>query len=207
MDARVSLLLARLLDPNDLGLATTPEMRDVVRFALGKPPAETNLTAYFGTHRIELHNDGSQPEDTESSEQHYDDYAVDCFAAMMKAKLAKKRAEGYDHWYKPEKCSVEYLRKLLHEHISKGDPVDVANLCMMLRHYDASTTQQAGAPAIISENKLDDMTLIRLRGVMCLLDMEAQSKYEPLADHLFSLLATMRRKIEALQAQSHQVQP
>lgn len=56
----------------------------------------------------------------------------------------------------------------------------------------------AAAPAVYPENRLDEFTLIRLRGVMCLLDMETQSTYEPLAGHLFSLLATMRRNIEAL---------
>jgi hypothetical protein len=70
-------------------------------------------------------------------EQHYDDYAVDCFAKMMKAKLAKKRAEGRGGWQDPDQCSVEYLSTLLHAHVAKGDPVDVANFCMMIRHYQA----------------------------------------------------------------------
>jgi hypothetical protein len=63
MDNQVTTLLERLLNPSDLGLATTPALRDIVRFALGRSPVETDLTAYFGTQRIELRNDGSQPED------------------------------------------------------------------------------------------------------------------------------------------------
>jgi hypothetical protein len=79
------------------------------------------------------------PQDTGDKDpvQHYDDYAVDCFARMMKEKLAKKRAEGRGGWNDPTQCSVEYLNTLLLDHVEKGDPVDVANFCMMLRHYDA----------------------------------------------------------------------
>lgn len=72
--------------------------------------------------------------------QHYDDYAVDSFTQMMKEKLAKSRAKGRSGWNDPKQCSVEYLNKLLLEHVEKGDPVDVANFCMMLRHYDARIT-------------------------------------------------------------------
>lgn len=61
--------------------------------------------------------------------QHPDDAAVDAFAAVMKAKLAKKRSEGRDGW---QECSAEYLSDLLRSHVEKGDPVDVANLAMML---------------------------------------------------------------------------
>lgn len=73
----------------------------------------------------------------DAPERHYDDYAVDCFAQIMKAKLAKKRAEGRGGWNDPAQCSVEYLNRLLLDHVEKGDPVDVANFCMMLRHYGA----------------------------------------------------------------------
>ena len=57
----------------------------------------------------------------------------------MAEKMAESRAKGRSGWNDPEKCSVDYLRFLLYEHLDKGDPVDVANICMMLRHYDAST--------------------------------------------------------------------
>jgi len=64
--------------------------------------------------------------------QHYDVIAVARFAEMMKAKLAKAREKGRGGWDDPEQCTVEYLSQLLHEHVAKGDPVDVANLAMML---------------------------------------------------------------------------
>lgn len=71
----------------------------------------------------------SAPQPTEPVSQHPDDEAVDAFAATMKAKLAKKRTEGRGNW---QMCTSTYLSRLLREHVEKGDPVDVANLAMML---------------------------------------------------------------------------
>ncbi|MBD9542904.1 hypothetical protein IB276_26005 [Ensifer sp. ENS04] len=64
---------------------------------------------------------------------HPDDLAVDSFAAAMKAKLAKKRAEGRGGWENPSECSIAYLSELLRDHVNKGDPVDVGNLAMMIQ--------------------------------------------------------------------------
>ena len=66
-------------------------------------------------------------------EQHPDDAAVDRFAEAMKAKLAKSRAKGRSGWEDKSLCSAEYLSELLRGHVDKGDPVDVANFCMMLQ--------------------------------------------------------------------------
>lgn len=63
---------------------------------------------------------------------HPDDLAVDRFAAAMKAKLARKRAEGRGGWEDREQCSSWFLSRLLREHVDKGDPLDVGNLAMML---------------------------------------------------------------------------
>lgn len=63
---------------------------------------------------------------------HPDDAAVDAFAAAMKAKLAKARAKGRGGWDDKAQCSQQYLSDLLRGHVDKGDPVDVANFCMML---------------------------------------------------------------------------
>ena len=77
-------------------------------------------------------------------ERHWDDLAVDRFAYVMKAKLAKKRAEGYGGWdHKIHMPGLDgrgfyyeapnsLLSRLLREHVEKGDPVDVANFCMMI---------------------------------------------------------------------------
>lgn len=71
----------------------------------------------------------SAPQPAEPVSLHPDDAAVDAFAAEMKAKLAKKRADGRAGW---QECTSEYLSGLLREHVEKGDPLDVANLAMML---------------------------------------------------------------------------
>ncbi|WP_206669592.1 hypothetical protein [Brucella sp. 10RB9213] len=68
-----------------------------------------------------------------SSPDHADDLAVDRFAIAMKQKLAKKREEGRSGWENKDECSAEYLSYLLIQHIWKGDPVDIANLAMMLQ--------------------------------------------------------------------------
>jgi hypothetical protein len=62
---------------------------------------------------------------------HMDDVAVDLFAADMKAKLAEKRAQGYEGWGDSALCSADRLRCLLRDAVAKGDPVDVANYAMM----------------------------------------------------------------------------
>ncbi|KWI34144.1 hypothetical protein BGV60_24380 [Burkholderia ubonensis] len=68
---------------------------------------------------------------------HPDDVAVDIFAARMKRKLAKKRAEGRGGWNDPASCHVSTLARYLVEHVGKGDPVDVANFAMMLHQRGA----------------------------------------------------------------------
>lgn len=60
-----------------------------------------------------------------------DEVGVEVLASAMKQKLHRKRAEGRGGWY-DSSCTGEYLSKLLREHVEKGDPVDVANFCMML---------------------------------------------------------------------------
>ena len=75
---------------------------------------------------------------TEVHAPHPDDVAVDRFAAAMKAKLAKKRADGYGGWDNPEECTIEHLSRLLINHVGKGDPVDVGNLAMMIHQRSSS---------------------------------------------------------------------
>lgn len=73
-----------------------------------------------------------------------DERAVDEFAAIMKAKLATARAKGRGGW---PTAPVGELAASLVEHVSKGDPVDVANFCMMvaLRTYPNATTLRDAA--------------------------------------------------------------
>lgn len=70
---------------------------------------------------------------------HADDKAVDRFAAVMKAKLAKKRADGRGGW-QGDACTADRLSSMLREHVEKGDPVDVANFAMMLHQRGEQVT-------------------------------------------------------------------
>lgn len=126
---------------------------------------------------------------------HTDDRAVDLFAARMKTKLAMAREKGRGGWDDPAQCSVSYLQQLLHEHVAKGDPVDVANFCMMLGHYGASTTpepvpatNQAGeverrdVPTVTSD---DAYRLRKVAEANC--GCRIPAPFDEVADHLAAL--------------------
>lgn len=72
---------------------------------------------------------------------------VDRLASAMKEKLAKKTEEGFSGWDSPNICSVDYLATLLVSAVHKGDPVDVANYCMMLFNRNAESAVLATAAA------------------------------------------------------------
>lgn len=86
---------------------------------------------------------------------HPDDVAVDRFAAVMKAKLAEKRAEGRGGWDDPSQCSVEYLSALLRSHVDKGDPLDVGNFAMMI-HQRGERIAPAQAEPVAWRWRFDD---------------------------------------------------
>lgn len=83
---------------------------------------------------------------SQAAPAHEDDLAVDRFADVMKAKLAKKRNDGRGGWSGPE-CSEEALSRMLRDHVGKGDPVDVANFAMMLHQRGERIAQAAPAPS------------------------------------------------------------
>lgn len=60
-----------------------------------------------------------------------DNATVDAFAAEMKVKLAVAREKGRGGWQTADQAT---LSSMLHEHVNKGDPRDVANFCMFLHH-------------------------------------------------------------------------
>ena len=69
------------------------------------------------------------------NERHPDDMAVDTFAKAMKAKMKASREKGRHGW---EYGNIRYLAAQLIYHVKKGDPVDVANFCMMLHNRGQS---------------------------------------------------------------------
>lgn len=63
------------------------------------------------------------------------------YASMaMKEKLEEKRAEGRGGWWDDSRCSIEVLRKMLAEHVEKGDMVDVMNLSAMIYARECKDT-------------------------------------------------------------------
>lgn len=92
------------------------------------------------THRTQI-----VPIAAPQAEKHPDDAAVDRFAAAMKSKLAEKRRQGKSGWDDP-RCPTEYLAALLHEHVVKGDPLDVGNFAMMLWCRGGSTNETQTEP-------------------------------------------------------------
>lgn len=58
-----------------------------------------------------------------------DDDAVKEFAKRMANKLAISAEKGRSGW---NGCSERELSAMLRDHVEKGDPIDVANFCMML---------------------------------------------------------------------------
>ena len=58
------------------------------------------------------------------------------FTLAMQRKLAYKRRQGRYGWNTTVAsgwgCSVANLQRMLLQHIKKGDPVDLANFCMMI---------------------------------------------------------------------------
>lgn len=61
-----------------------------------------------------------------------DNAGVMRFAEAMLLKLSDKRDEGRCGWNFSSECSMMELRRMLAEHIEKGDMVDIANFSMMI---------------------------------------------------------------------------
>ncbi|MEP3747216.1 MAG: hypothetical protein ABJN13_15335 [Nitratireductor sp.] len=115
-----------------------PMLADGVKLVLEaprRPPAFAEL--YGAACRVAGQTIGS----------HLDDADVDHFAGAMKAKLAKKRDEGRGGWrggWRGPACTAAMLSDQLRQHVDKGDPVDVANLAMMLHRRGEKILPDAG---------------------------------------------------------------
>lgn len=67
----------------------------------------------------------------------FDNVAVYAFSVAMKEKMARSRANGRGGW---QECTISDLWTMLRHHVEKGDPVDVANLAMMIWHNEWGIT-------------------------------------------------------------------
>jgi hypothetical protein len=54
------------------------------------------------------------------------------FSHAMEDKMDLAADKGRGGWSDKSLCSQDDLSRMLREHVEKGDPVDVANFCMML---------------------------------------------------------------------------
>lgn len=79
---------------------------------------------------------------TELPDLEADQYLVFRCARAMTAKLALSRAKGRNGWH-TQRCSDDYLRNMLREHLEKGDMVDVLNLAGMILVRQEVREQQA----------------------------------------------------------------
>lgn len=114
------------------------ELLHDLRFRLESVGSNINNDINF-VERIITKVDALDALKSQPAPQHPDDIAVDSFASQMKAKLAQKRADGRTDLLKRY---THNLSILVHEHVAKGDPIDVAIICMML----AMNGQRIAAP-------------------------------------------------------------
>lgn len=61
-----------------------------------------------------------------------DSVGLIAFSHAMAAKLRAKSRQGRGGWHRPDECSIDDLRRMLVEHVEKGDPIDIANFAMMI---------------------------------------------------------------------------
>lgn len=117
-EAEIAAIENREPDPDIVQIERVAEIKNLIRALPRRGVFPSNLEAWA--------------HDEDHYVAHPDDRAVDQFAARMRAKLAQARLDGNGGWDDPEQCSVEKLAKRLLHHVATGDPVDIANFCMML---------------------------------------------------------------------------
>ncbi|WP_236658650.1 hypothetical protein [Burkholderia thailandensis] len=161
-----------------------------------KGPYLSNIIA--DARRIVSASTSSQPAaapSTELTQAAFDDRAVDRFSEAMKAKLADARAKGRRGW---QHCEPQDLSRMLHEHVEKGDPRDVANFCAFLWNMGeaitgpAPSSQPAAAP-IPEDCDVRNILLDVVPGE----DGEGQEVYARNVADVERLLSEMGEKLDA----------
>jgi len=101
---------------------------------------EDSVSPYQLARRLVEAEEREQALAAKAEHKHPDDLAVDKFSEAMKGKLSAARGKGRGGWDDPERCSIDFLAKLLFGHLEKSNDmnyVDIANFCMMLHLRNA----------------------------------------------------------------------
>tara|TARA_R110002072_G_scaffold273116_3_gene433471 strand:- start:4356 stop:4682 length:327 start_codon:yes stop_codon:yes gene_type:complete len=80
-----------------------------------------------------------------ASETFTDDSMVDLASQAMKDKLRVSRRRVRQGWWRKDICSTERLKKMMANHIDKGDMVDVMNFAAMIFVREAQEAYEARA--------------------------------------------------------------
>ncbi|WP_422649068.1 hypothetical protein [Cupriavidus sp. H18C1] len=118
---------------------------------------------------------------------HVDDIAVDTLAAQQKARMAEKRAQGFNGWDDPRRCSPEKLSILMAQSMCKGKVVDVANFAAMLLARNAPAAlvgEHATRAFLLGARECQAATIEALRGHLD----RARSLYRAAQGEICSLL-------------------
>lgn len=83
-------------------------------------------------------------------EAHRDERCIEYLANLMREKMKFSReVKGRSGW---QDMPADVLSAMLREHVEKGDPVDVANFCMMLAAKRAPISARTDAEAAKSRH-------------------------------------------------------
>ena len=99
--------------------------------ALTTPPSQAPALPATPQHQVQAGGDAG----------HRDSQAVDRFAVEMKHKMATSRDKGRGGWDDEAQCTMDQLAAMLVAHVAKGDPVDIANFCMMLHQRERASRE------------------------------------------------------------------
>jgi len=134
--------------------------------------------------------------DNYCSDKVIDETGIDNFAIVMKEKMATAREKGRSGWHDKNLCSNEYLSQLLREHVEKGDPIDVANLCMMLEMRNERIKDVRHEGFVRHEDETDIVFRLRKRAEIRRQIPTRKSVQENKPDRIADLLEEAADEIE-----------
>ena len=108
-------------------------------------------------------------------ERHQDDRFVDAFAYVMKWRMEECSEKGKSGWDDPDACTPDYLAALLMAAVKEGNPIDIANYCMMI--YSRAELGNFSAQQLIhdhssmnvaaeAQQKINSDTLMKVQSIL-----------------------------------------